>query len=303
MIDPQRHAVLWLLVAFVLTTAATRFATRAIRHRRDRAERYVKEYTSPGILRDIIIAGTHVHHQVWGIMLLLFTGLLFITYMPEPGPLANTFAALFGMGAALTLDEFAMWLHLEDVYWREEGRTSISALIVAVTITAALALGANPLDVTPGGHRPPGAAVAGLAVINFLFTVVTILKGKLPTGLIGIFVPGISLVGAVRLAKPGSWWARKRYPRGERTDIRSRRRFGPEYEQRWNAIRDIIGGEPYTRDELRGQMRSQMAAARARRQERAMVAPRPRRRRMTRAPGSSRVRKQTSRTKRTRRPY
>lgn len=252
MIDPSRHAVLWLLVGFVLATAATRTVTRAIRHRADRAELYLKENASPGLVRNMVIAGTHIHHQVWGILTLMFTGLLFFTYLPERGPVLNTMAFMFGAGAALTLDEFAMWLHLEDVYWSEEGRSSISALIVAVAITTALVVGANPFDVVPTQKNDvPGVFVALGLGINALFVVITILKGKLPAGLIGIFIPGLALITTTRVAKPGSWWARRRYNPGGRLDRRSRRRFGPEYEARWNHIRDLIGGRPYPDAELR----------------------------------------------------
>lgn len=267
MIDPSRHAVLWLLIFFVLATAATRTATRYIRHRADRAEAYLKENAEPGVFRNIAIAGIHIHHQVWGILMLLFSGLMLITYLPERGPWLNTLAAIFGMGAALTLDEFAMWLHLDDVYWQEEGRQSISALLVAVAITAALVLGANPFDVVPGSDGVPGAVVAGGIVVNFGFVVLTILKGKVLMGLIGVFVPGVAVVGAVRVAKPGSWWATKRYKVNGWLDRRSRARFNEAYDERWNAVRDFIGGRPYPREQMRETVRSQMKAARQRRQE------------------------------------
>lgn len=266
MIDPSRHAVLWLLIAFVFTTAITRTTTRYIRHKADRAEAYLKENAEPGLIRNIVVAGIHVHHQVWGILLLLFSGLLLITYLPERGLALNVLAGLFGMGAALTLDEFAMWLHLDDVYWQEEGRQSVTALIVAVTITAALVIGANPFDVIPTRRQLPGAVLSALGVVNLAFVVTTILKGKLPTGLVGVFVPFVAIIGAVRVAKPGSWWARRRYRDGGWLDRRARGRFNTAYDARWNAIRDIIGGRPYPREEMRATVRDQMKAARLRRQ-------------------------------------
>ena len=266
MIDPSRHAVLWLLIAFVFTTAATRTTTRYIRHKADRAEAYLKENAEPGLIRNIVVAGIHVHHQVWGILMVLFSGLLLITYMPERGLALNVLAALFGMGAALTLEEFAMWLHLDDVYWQEEGRQSVTALIVAVTITAALVIGANPLDVVPTGNDLPGALLSALGIVNLGFVVVTILKGKLPTGLVGVFVPLVGIIGAVRVAKPGSWWAR-RYKEDGWLARRAERRFDATYDARWNAIRDIIGGRPYPREQMREAVREQMKAVRVRRQE------------------------------------
>lgn len=70
--------------------------------------------------------------------------------------------------------------------------------------------------------------------------VLCFLKGKLATGLIGIVVPVVALVGAVRLAKPGSTWALRRY--GERKRERARNRFGATYDKRWNRVRDMLGG-------------------------------------------------------------
>lgn len=268
MIDPARHAVMWLLIFFVLTTAATRATTRYIRHKADRAETYIKETQSPGMLRNIIIAGIHIHHQVWGILMVLFSGLLLITYMPGPGLGRNTLAAIFGIGAAWTLDEFAMWLHLDDVYWLEEGRASISALIVAVTITTALMLGSNPFDFVPHDkHWLPGAAIWAIGLLNLAGSVVSILKGKLPVGIIGAFVPLVAWVGAVRLAKPDSPWAKWRYPQDGRRAARARERFGPVYEARWNAVRDFIGGRPYDGEEVRRTIEMQLDDVRRRRRD------------------------------------
>jgi hypothetical protein len=56
----------------------------------------------------------------------------FLNFVLEPGsPGEEVLAALFGVGAGLTLDEFALWIHLEDVYWSSEGRSSIDAVVVA----------------------------------------------------------------------------------------------------------------------------------------------------------------------------
>ena len=76
------------------------------------------------------IGGVHVHHQVWGILLVLVVGLLTFRFRPE-SPWIEILATLFGVGAALALDEFALWLHLEDVYWSEEGKKSIDAVMIA----------------------------------------------------------------------------------------------------------------------------------------------------------------------------
>ena len=76
----------------------------------------------------------HIHHLVWGIVLMLTAG--FVGFAVEDSPWREIMAVLFGIGAGLTLDEFALWLRLEDVYWAEEGRQSIDAVVVAATFGA-----------------------------------------------------------------------------------------------------------------------------------------------------------------------
>ena len=83
----------------------------------------------------VLLGGTHVHHLVWGILLLLAVGYTWLIQV-DSGPngqrlrIGRLTAVLFGMGAALTLDEFALWLNLEDVYWEREGRASIDAVML-----------------------------------------------------------------------------------------------------------------------------------------------------------------------------
>jgi len=76
---------------------------------------------------------THVHHLVWGILLLLAVGYGWILMAGTDGrgtshTAGQWFSLIYGVGAALTLDEFALWLNLKDVYWGEEGRASIDAV-------------------------------------------------------------------------------------------------------------------------------------------------------------------------------
>ncbi len=126
---------------------------------------------------------------------------------------------MFGLGTALVLDEFALILHLRDVYWSNEGRISIDAVFIAAGITALLLLGITPVgvkNVADYQRLLPGSpgAVATLHLVAaalFLLASVTLLKGKIWTGLFGLFVPLLFIPGAIRLARPGSPWARWRY--------------------------------------------------------------------------------------------
>ena len=119
-VDPGKQPQLLILVAFLVTFIIVRLITHAIRSRRF------------SFLHDVSRDGTHIHHLVWGILLLLIAGYLSIALRPSTA--REPLAVLFGVGAALTLDEFALWLHLEDVYWAKEGRASVDAVIITAVI-------------------------------------------------------------------------------------------------------------------------------------------------------------------------
>jgi hypothetical protein len=77
----------------------------------------------------------HIHHLVWGILLLLGVGYGWLlqlgTGMTGTSRTAGIMLTiLYGVGAALTLDEFALWLNLRDVYWEREGRESVHAVML-----------------------------------------------------------------------------------------------------------------------------------------------------------------------------
>ncbi|HYM96080.1 MAG TPA: hypothetical protein VET26_02155 [Candidatus Sulfotelmatobacter sp.] len=92
-----------------------------------------------GPFHNVSSGGLHIHHLVWGILLLLGVGYLWLI---EEGVGSNLVASLtavaYGIGAALTLDEFALWLNLQDVYWQGAGRESIDAVVI---FAALLSLG------------------------------------------------------------------------------------------------------------------------------------------------------------------
>jgi hypothetical protein len=84
--------------------------------------------------------GTHIHHLVWGILLLLTMGYLGLAVDPD-SPWLELVAIAFGIGIGLTLDEFALWLNLEDVYWQERGRQSIDAVVLVAGLLTITLLG------------------------------------------------------------------------------------------------------------------------------------------------------------------
>lgn len=184
--------------------------------------------------------GLHLHHLVWGIVLTLVSG--FLNFVLKPGsPWLEIFAAAFGIGAGLTLDEFALWIHLEDVYWAKEGRASIDAVVVATLLGGLIVLGVAPFDLS-NRASPIGSLVAVVA-IDLAFSTVAILKGKPMLGLIGVFVPLFSIAGSLRLAAPSSPWARRRYPSTGRRMVRSQARF-KRVRNRRRRLMNAIGGAP-----------------------------------------------------------
>ena len=235
LVETGRAATLWLLVGFVTTYAVTRWITLRIRSR-SRADTGATGTT----VKDLYIGGVHVHHQVWGILLVLVTGLLEFRFTP-PSPWQELLAALFGAGAALALDEFALWLHLQDVYWTAEGRKSIDAVMVAGVVGVALLASASPFGVDPSSVAAQGLVATSLGVVVHIgYTVVCLLKGKIATGLIGLPIPFVALVGAIRLATPTSFWARRFY--SDHKLHRATERFGPTYRARRERLRDFISG-------------------------------------------------------------
>lgn len=226
-VSGRRAVVAWLVAAYLLTFLVTRFVTRTIRAGR-------------GPFRDASVGGVHLHHEVYGIFLLLGTGTAEFTYRPA-GTGLYVLAALFGVGAALTLDEFALWLHLEDVYWSQQGRSSIDAVMVALVVGGLLLLGANPFDADDAG----GESLLWVTVVgNLLFALAAILKGRVVLGVVGVFVPLVALVGAVRLARPGSFWAHRWYRPGSRRRARAEARFPAGRRTRWDALVDLFAEVP-----------------------------------------------------------
>ncbi|HYZ80997.1 MAG TPA: hypothetical protein VE571_07000 [Solirubrobacteraceae bacterium] len=187
----------------------------------------------------VTAGGVHLHHLVWGIVLILLNGFLGFAVNPV-SPWDDVLAALFGIGAGLTLDEFALWVHLEDVYWTEEGRESFDAVVIAAVLGGLIVMGVAPFDVS--GNTSSLTTLFIAVAINVLLAMAAILKGKPLLGLIGIFIPVASLIGAIRLASPGSWWARRVYRSGPKLE-RSQRRWS-RIEARRRRIGDLIAGTP-----------------------------------------------------------
>jgi hypothetical protein len=226
--QPRQFAAFLLLAAMLLTFAFIRTSARLMRS--------PKVPWWPGSVKT---GELHIHHLVFGIVLLLLAG--FLEFALRPGePWLDVFAIAFGIGAGLTLDEFALWLHLEDVYWSEEGRSSVDAVVIAALLGGAIVLGGSPLSKE---DTTSVITIVVVLVVVILFCAIAALKGKIILAVAGIPIPFFGIVGAVRLAKPNSPWARRRYKPGSRKLARAQRRAG-RHARRYRRMQELIGGAP-----------------------------------------------------------
>jgi len=223
------------LVGFIGSFAFIRMSTRL-----QRSERV--SWWPGSIVSD---SGVHLHHLVFGIVTMMVAGAGgFLAFGHTPWTEVCAFA--FGIGAGLTIDEFALWVYLDDVYWAEEGRKSIDATVIAAAGMMLVLVGFTPLTIEDGSAQ----AVLGSflsALVVFALVAICFLKGRALHGSVGFFVFPIALYGACRLGKPDSAWARRRYgERRPRKQQRSAERFPPDRrtERFKNAFRDLVGGKP-----------------------------------------------------------
>jgi len=234
-IERGRLPLLCCLVAFILTFAVTRSFVRYIRHRASAG--LPPKWWQP---RNVYIGSVHIHHVVVGVVMVMISGVTLVTLSITGNQYEVTAAAMFfGIGAALVLDEYALILHLSDVYWEEDGRTSVDAVFAAVAVGGLLVLGLHPLmfflAAWQDTHSPlmHAAVIAGL-VLTPPLAVVVLLKGKVWTGLIGMFFVMLLVVGAIRLSRPHAPWARWRY----NTQLDKMRRA---LERERNLRRPVVG--------------------------------------------------------------
>jgi hypothetical protein len=223
-----REPLLLMLAASLVTLAATRTYTRLARTRGWRSGR---------------VGDVHVHHLVGGIVLALVAGMLEIALQPGQSG-RELLAVIFGAGAAWILDEFALSVHMRDVYWTAAGRASIEVSIMWVLLGALLLVGISPFGIHDSSEGP---RIVGFAVVavSIMLSVVTCLKGKLTLGLLSIFLPPVGLVAAYRLARPGSVWASVFYRDDPERHDRARERFDPAHsaaERFRHRLHDLIGG-------------------------------------------------------------
>ncbi|MFI9254194.1 hypothetical protein [Streptomyces sp. NPDC053069] len=233
--EPGKLPLLLALAAFLLTFMITRVITRLIR-------------VGKGPFGNVKAGGLHIHHVVPGVVLTLVGGFGAVA-SDRHGTGGAVAAVLFGTGAGLVLDEFALILHLDDVYWTEEGRKSVEVVVLTAAIVGLLLAGFAPFGVNDLSQQEladRGTVISNIAG-NFLLSLVALSKGKARTAVFGVIVPLVALVGAIRLARPGSPWARRCYGRRPRARAKAALR-AYRHDRRWarprRALQDWIGGKP-----------------------------------------------------------
>ncbi|HSK49960.1 MAG TPA: hypothetical protein VK889_05625 [Solirubrobacterales bacterium] len=235
LVDHGEQDLFLVLAGFVLSFAFIRMSTRIIR----------SESVSwwPGNIESE--GGLHVHHLVFGIVSMMVFGALGFAFLgSSPGSEICAFG--FGVGLGLTIDEFALWVHLDDVYWSEEGRSSIDATVIAAALMLLVLLGFTPFSFETGSAEEIVFSLLG-ALLVFATVAICFAKQRLLHGTIGFLFLPVAIYGAARIGKPNSPWARRRY--GERRPVKqakSETRFQPDRrtERFKNAFRDIVGGKP-----------------------------------------------------------
>jgi hypothetical protein len=226
-VDTGREPHFLFFVAFLLTFAFIRTSTHMIRAQ-------VKWW--PG---NVQVEGTHIHHLVWGILLLLICGYIAVSIDPQ-SPWREIIAVLFGIGTGLTLDEFALWLNLKDVYWSKQGRASVDAVVIAAAVSGLLLVSLRGwIDVTTEVADEVQAAVGGVGVLGIVLALINAAKEKFGMAIWSVVIPVSGIPSTFRLAKPNSVWARLFYRHGERE--RSEERYaGPRGKPFWKRTGELL---------------------------------------------------------------
>ena len=219
-----------LFIAFLLTFLITRAITRLIR-------------AGKGPFHNNIRDGVHIHHAVPGLILLM-VGAVTSVAVAGRSPGIEVAAIFIGIGASLVLDEFAMILHLSDVYWSKQGQLSVQVVALSAALLGLLAIGIDPLA-TGTPLRIGRMAIGVVLPLHLACVLMCVAKGKYSTAAVGAFLPPVAWVGAWRLARPQSHWATRHYgPERLAKAARRARRFDARY-GRWGlTLADLVAGKP-----------------------------------------------------------
>ncbi len=233
--EEGKEPLLFLFLSFLVACALTRLYTRLARSH---------NWGSGSV------GGVHMHHMVPGVILMVASAIMAFSQFRENNVVVELAAVGFGIGAALTLDEFALMFHLKDVYWTREGQTSVDAMIMGLAASGLLLASSSQFE----GER--SIALFTTIAVSAVLAAITFLKNKPILGVVAIFVSPMGIVGALRLAKPNSAWAHWFYDprRGSRRRTQKRQRKLQRSTQRFEQgqlgrferwFSHLIGGKPH----------------------------------------------------------
>ncbi len=230
-VDAGKLALLLCMVAFVVTFVTTRVIVRLIR-------------AGKGPFSDNTVGGVHVHHVVPGLALMVLGGLVALGTAGE-GWTAMA-GVLFGMGLALVFDEFALVLHLDDVYWEDEGRLSVDLVFVLAGVLLLLVIVGSPFGADTTETESSGRlGLVAYIVLELLLLGVAALKGKLGAAIVGLFILPVAVVAAVRIARPRSPWSRRFYEGSPDKQAKAAQRevaFARRWRSKVEGLKDLVAG-------------------------------------------------------------
>jgi hypothetical protein len=231
----DRQWLFLVLAGFVISFGFIRLSTRLMRS--------PKVPWWPGSV--VSDSGVHVHHLVFGIVLMMVAGTISFAGFAT-SPIYEFCAFGFGVGMGLTIDEFALWVYLDDVYWAKEGRASIDATVIAASCFGLVLIGTRPFDIDTDSAATVIASVVAI-VLALSWVIIAMLKGRVLHAAIGFFLFPFALYASCRIGKPRSWWAKRFY--GERNpekQAKAEARFAADRrtERFKESVRDAIGGTP-----------------------------------------------------------
>src|SRR3954469_7322937 len=176
-VDTGRETQFLFFVAFLVTFGFIRTSAHMIR---------AQVSWWPG---NVSVGGTHIHHLVWGILLLLVCGYIGVAIHPGD-PWREIIAVGFGLGTGLTLDEFALWLNLQDVYWSKQGRASIDAVVIAAAVSGLLLISLSGwINVTTKVADEVQAIAGSIGLLGVILAVVNAAKEKFGMAIWSILIP------------------------------------------------------------------------------------------------------------------
>ncbi len=182
MIDAGKLPLMLCFLAFVVTFLTTRSITRLIRDGR-------------GPFHNISSGGTHIHHSIPGLILLI-VGAFTSIGGPQNLGWRSVAGVLIGIGVSLVLDEFALILHLQDVYWTGEGQVSVEAVSLTAACLGLALVGFTPFGVSDvnGVELSFRLSATALFSVDGVLALVCVFKGKYRAALFGFFLPPIAVL-------------------------------------------------------------------------------------------------------------